>query len=212
MGGHTDLLNLVLLNISIGKRSNVVTSADSINSFVNLKSDLERLAVAIYLAELINSLVPEEIPHIGVYRIFRQSLEELNKNQDPQIISRYLELKILSETGYAQELYNCVLCRSEILPNQHSYTPSLGGVICLSCPVNPSQSLPLSLNSLKVLRYFDRSELNHTLSINLDNQVQYELEKVLNQSISWIIEKQSKARKFVEHLQAMRENNSEASS
>tara|TARA_B100000029_G_scaffold511171_1_gene604455 strand:- start:2925 stop:3752 length:828 start_codon:yes stop_codon:yes gene_type:complete len=206
LGGHTDLLNLTNLNVGLGNHLNVVTAADSLNSFVNLKSNLERLAIAIYLAELMNALIPEGVPHRSIFCLLLNALEELNKNKDPLIISRYLELKALEETGYKQELYRCVLCNTNIQPNQHSYVPSFGGVVCSECTVNPSELCTLSLNSLKVLRHFDRNRLSDALSIHLDNHIEYEIEKILEQSIIWILEKQSKARKFVTHLQNLRKN------
>ena len=126
LGGHTDLLNLTNLNVGLGNHLNVVTAADSLNSFVNLKSNLERLASAIYLAELMNALIPEDVPHRSIFYLLLSALQELNKNKDPLIISRYLELKALEETGYKQELYRCVLCNTNIQPNQHSYVPSFG--------------------------------------------------------------------------------------
>ena len=206
LGGHTDLLNLTNLNVGLGNHSNVITAADSLNSFVNLKSNLERLAIAIYLAELVNALIPEGVPHRSIFFLLLNALEELNKNKDPLIISRYLELKALEETGYKQELYRCVLCNTNIQPNQHSYVPSFGGVVCSECTVNPSELCTLSLNSLKVLRHFDRNRLSDALSIHLDNHIEYEIEKILEQSITWILEKQSKARKFVTHLQNLRKS------
>ena len=206
LGGHTDLLNLTNLNVGLGNHSNVITAADSLNSFVNLKSNLERLAIAIYLAELMNALIPEGVPHRSIFFLLLNALEELNKNKDPLIISRYLELKALEETGYKQELYRCVLCNTNIQPNQHSYVPSFGGVVCSECTVNPSELCTLSLNSLKVLRHFDRNRLSDALSIHLDNHIEYEIEKILEQSITWILEKQSKARKFVTHLQNLRKS------
>jgi len=206
LGGHTDLLNLTNLNVGLGNHSNVITAADSLNSFVNLKSNLERLAIAIYLAELMNALIPEGVPHRSIFYLLLNALEELNKNKDPLIISRYLELKALEETGYKQELYHCVLCNTNIQPDQHSYVPSFGGVICSKCPVNPGELCTLSLNSLKVLRHFDRSALSEVLSINLDNHIEYEIERILEMSITWILEKQSKARKFVTHLQNLRKS------
>ena len=206
LGGHTDLLNLTNLNVGLGNHLNVVTAADSLNSFVNLKSNLERLAIAIYLAALVNALIPEGVPHRSIFFLLLNALEELNKNKDPLIISRYLELKALEETGYKQELYRCVLCNTNIQPNQHSYVPSFGCVVCSECTVNPSELCTLSLNSLKVLRHFDRNRLSDALSIHLDNHIEYEIEKILEQSITWILEKQSKARKFVTHLQNLRKS------
>ncbi len=206
LGGHTDLLNLTNLNVGLGNHLNVVTAADSLNSFVNLKSNLERLASAIYLAELMNALIPEDVPHRSIFYLLLSALQELNKNKDPLIISRYLELKALEETGYKQELYRCVLCNTNIQPNQHSYVPSFGGVVCSKCPVSRGELCTLSLNSLKVLRHFDRNSLSDALSIHLDNHIEYEIEKILEQSITWILEKQSKARKFVTHLQNLRKN------
>ena len=206
LGGHTDILNLSLLNIALGNKSNIVTGAESIKSFIMLKSSLEHLATGIYLSELCSALIPEEISHIGVYNLLLQAIEALNSHQGPQIVARCLELKVLAETGYRQELYLCVSCGSNIEPNQHSYAPSQGGVLCSNCTGIQESTLPLSLNSLKVLRYFDRMELRQILTIKLDANVESEIEKLLDQSIAWILERQSRARKFVDHLHSLKQS------
>ena len=54
LGGHLDVLNRVSLVLALGHRFDVVTGAESAESFASLKGDLERLAAALYLSELTN--------------------------------------------------------------------------------------------------------------------------------------------------------------
>src|SRR5512140_592573 len=50
--GHVELFNHATLMIAVGRDLDVVTQADTVESFMLLRNDLDRLSYAYYFAEL----------------------------------------------------------------------------------------------------------------------------------------------------------------
>ena len=68
LGGHLDVLNRANLTLALGHRIDVVTGAESLETFGGVKADLERLALGLYFMELGDALLPLESPHPAALR------------------------------------------------------------------------------------------------------------------------------------------------
>ena len=120
LGGHLDVLNRVHLTLALGHRFDVVTGAESAESFASLKGDLDRLAAALYLSELVDGLLPEAAPHPAVYGLLLEALRTLDGAQEAEeSVLRYVELRLLEDTGYLPELQRCLVCGKELEPGHH---------------------------------------------------------------------------------------------
>ena len=206
LGGHVDVLNYSSLSLALGHRVDVVTGAESIESFGGLKGHLERLATAIYLAEVANALVPEEAPHPVAFAVLLDALRGLNGGAGADIVARHTELRLLDDAGYMPELHHCLVCGKEIEPNDHRFAPSLGGVVCASCRPDRGRLLPLSVDALKVLRHFARTALEQASTLSLSAGLGRELEAVLGAALHEVLEREVRTATFVNHLRKLREH------
>ena len=78
LGGHLDVFNHVSLTLALGHRFDVVTGAESLESFGALKSDLDRMATGLYLLELTDALLPEAAAHPAAYALLLDAMRWLN--------------------------------------------------------------------------------------------------------------------------------------
>ena len=99
LGGHLDVLNRAHLAIAIGHTFDVVTGAESAESFAGVKADLSRLAEALYLMELADLLLPEAAPHPDAYRLLLDALRALEAGRSPASVARHTELGLLQRCG-----------------------------------------------------------------------------------------------------------------
>lgn len=204
LGGHVDVLTRASLSLALGHRVDIVTGAESMESFGALKADLGRLAEAIYLCELVGALLPDEAPHPVAYAIMLEALRALDGGANPQTVARYAELRLLADTGYAPELRACLACGNEIVAGHHRFAPSLGGVICDVCQVERGQVFPLSVNSLKVLRHFGRVGMTEAVQLGLEDTVHQEMEAALAGSLREVLERQTRSGAFIDHLRSLK--------
>ena len=205
LGGHLDVLNRARLAIAIGHTFDVVTGAESVESFAGVKADLPRLAEALYLMELADLLLPEAAPHPDAYRLLLDALRALESGCNPDAVARHTELGLLGDTGFMPELRSCVMCRREIEPERHRYAAAMGGVVCDACPAPSSALMPLSVDALKVLRHFAERSVAEASQVALSAVVHDELEAALGASVRYVLEREPHTAGFVERVAHLRQ-------
>ena len=99
------------------------------------------------------------------------------------------------------ELYQCVECASTLVPGQHRFIPGRGGSLCDSChPLNVSV-LPLSLDTLKVLRFLQKEEYTGRVErLHLEQGTLVELERLLEAMIRHVLDREVKAARFLSQV------------
>ena len=204
LGGHVDILNHVQLSLAQGRQLDVITGAESLESFRPLKDDLERVALALYLMELADALLPEGAPHPVVYHLLLGSLRLLNRPGDSTFLPRYVELRLLMDAGYQPELRRCLVCGVELQPGRHRYAPGLGGVVCGACPVEHGHVFPLSVAALKVLRFYAGHDLAQARKLTLEPELARELEGLATASIHYVLERDVRSSAFIDELRRLR--------
>lgn len=75
---HLELFNLSTLFLVQGKNLDIVTEAQTINSFNGFRKDLPKVGIAYYLCELVDGLCPERQENREVFELLKKSLEILS--------------------------------------------------------------------------------------------------------------------------------------
>lgn len=200
LAGHLDVLNRARIAIAVGHTLDVVTGAESEETFPGVKAELPRLAEALYLMELADLLLPEADPHPASYRAVLDSLRALESGREPAAVARHAEIALLADAGFLPELRRCVACGADVRPERHRYAPALGGVVCGDCPGASGGTLPLSLPALKVLRHFADRAVADAAPLAIGPDVHPELEGALGASVRYVLEREPNAAAFVERL------------
>lgn len=93
-----------------GKGFTSVTQAELLHSFYGLRTDMEKLAEAVYLAELVERTCPEGMEQDAVLELLYYAFLVMEKGTlPPKLISRIFELKLLQLSGlFAPE--SCAVC------------------------------------------------------------------------------------------------------
>ena len=199
LGGHLDVLNRVTLNLVTGRNFEVVTGVEAIETFGALKGSLERLAQALYLAELVERMTPERDSQVDNFAILLNGLRYINtKGINPAVV-RYLELQLLSDSGYMPELNVCARCNQPVGEEPLSFAPDQGGILCKDCANSTVMAMPLSLVSLKVLRFFSKQGFDNAVKVALPEEVDQELAVLMHGSIHAVLDREIASSEFLEH-------------
>lgn len=102
---HLELFNYSRLTIHRGRNFDIITEAESINSFGHLRKDVSRVAAAYYLAEIVDKLCPEHQEHNQILTELVKSLVFLNETDCPDkrnFLSKFNHF-ILTNLGYMPE-------------------------------------------------------------------------------------------------------------
>ncbi len=200
LGGHVELLTHSRLMLARGRNLDIVTQAQTITNFLPLKENLERAASGLYVAELVDAFTAERAEDPGLFDLLLDILNHLAHSPRMHIVLRYSELQLLSQVGYRPELYRCGDCKALLQPRTNFFSPSHGGVLCHSCGYHEPQARPLSLNALKVLRFWQDCDFTVAEKIRLDAELAAELEAVLQDYIRFLLERQLKSVTWLDRL------------
>ena len=199
LGGHVELLSRVSMSLGRGRDLDVISEAQALQSYPVLRTDLDRLSKAIYLAELVDTFTVEHASSYQVYELLADTLGRLEKTQSPDLLLRHFEMRLLGVSGYSPELRSCVECRSELQPEDHTFSCAAGGVRCPRCRGTSGDPLiPISIGAMKVLRLLQReTEPSRVLGLNVQPRVTGETERTLRTYIRFIVERDLKSAEFM---------------
>ena len=76
--GHLDLLCHTQLQMALGRNLDIVTQAQTIESYPQMHNDMWYMACGFYLAELVDRFVEDSTPHPDVYDLLLASLRTIN--------------------------------------------------------------------------------------------------------------------------------------
>ena len=205
-GGHMELLNRVRVTLAQGRTLDVVTDAQATQTFAGLRSRLQSISRAMYAAELVDRFCIDRSPNLQVYRLLLQALTLLDAGPEAPVLLRHFELMLLEHSGYRPELFWCVECRAELQPSDHSFSNTLGGVLCPNCRTGADGPLTqVSLGGMKVLRYLQRTpELGASAGFRAPAHVAAELERLCHLYVRHILDRELKTAAFVNTVTGLR--------
>ena len=199
--GHLEPLTQVSLSLAQGRNGlDHVSQAQLMESFAPLKDDLQAITKGFYLAELVDGFGSEAHQNQPLYNLALATLDAIGQTPESELPLRFFELRLLKVSGLMPELYRCVECRKDLVPESHRFSPDVGGALCLDCRPADAHIRPLSLGALKVLRLMDRSRPTEIPSIHMGDSLSQELKSLLKMSIEYWLDKQIQSNSFLEQL------------
>jgi DNA repair protein RecO (recombination protein O) len=200
MGGHVELLTHSLLLLARGRNLDIVTQAQTINSFLSLKDNLKLMSCGLYISELVDSFTEEHIENRDIFLLFLDTLNQLAEAKNNDTVLRYFELRLLDYSGYRPQLQKCASCNSPLQPAINYFSSSQGGVLCPDCGYQEPLPLQLSLNALKVLRLWQNCDYTTASRVSVNPELASELEQTMRHYIRYLLERQVKSTAWLDRL------------
>lgn len=199
--GHLELFTRVSLLMAVGRGEfDVVTQAQSVEAYRAVREDLMRGAYAAYAVELLDKFTTEAQESHDLYALLSHALSWLCTPQEPAIVMRYYELQLLSAAGFQPELFRCVICGETIVAEDQFFSVDQGGVVCAKSGDGRRDVLPISMNGVKGLRYFQQQPYDQAMTLPFSANTIAEMERVLQKYIVHVLERQLKSTEFIQRL------------
>lgn len=199
--GHLELFSQTQLLLARGHGLDIVSQAETVNSFGFLRGDLRRTGYACYLAELLDRFTEDETENRPLYDLLLETLARLGENDDPALIARFYELHLLSLVGYRPELFYCVSCRAALQPVVNYFLPGEGGLLCPRCGEGRQEAQAISLKALKLLRFLQTRDYRECRTLRIGPALHRETETIMQRYIVYHLERRLKSVEFI-HLLA----------
>lgn len=199
--GHLEPFTRVKLQLARGRDLLIVTQAEMIEAYPPLREDLGRMGQASYVIELLDRFVPnEEIAVPSLYRLLTETLSRLAVEADAWLPVRYYEMRLLDFLGFRPQLFECVNCGREILPEDQFFSFGAGGVICPRCGEGLKGLRKISIEALKYLRHFQRSAYREAQRAHPDADTRRELETLIQGYFTHLLERELNTPGFIKSI------------
>ncbi len=142
------------------------------NYYKNIKKDINKISYATYILELVEQVI-KQTQNIEAYDILISSLNKIEENMNPLVITNILELKCLNYLGVMPILDKCAKCGSESVI---TISADEGGYLCKNCRTNETI---VDEKTIKLIRMF--------YYINIDKIEKIEISKKIIEEINFFL-------------------------
>jgi DNA repair protein RecO (recombination protein O) len=203
LGGSLEPFAELHVDLARGRTFDVVTGVIVGRAFLRLRDSLESAATAWYLAELADRSLEERHAAEPVYLLLRRAYELLEAGMAPGRVARWYEMHLADELGVRPEVDRCVECdRMLETDGTFRWVPPLGGVLCHRCPGPPTALTALSFEALKLLKAYQRMDVEALATLRLPAVVEREVEDAMRAFIGYVLEREARSLGFLDEVRA----------
>jgi len=199
--GHIEPFTQVKLQLARGRDMLLVTQADTVDAYLPLREDLILTSQASYVLELLDRFTyVDDTENPSTFRLLTDTLTRLAANDDPWLVIRYYEMRLLDFLGFRPQLIQCVNCGREIKAEAQFFSFRAGGVICPRCGQGLPQLKPITVETLKYLRHFQRSNYRDASRARPNSEVQKEAEDLMQGYFTYLLERELNTPGFLKKI------------
>ena len=164
LGGRMDMLVANKLMLNKGKTLDTICQAEALNTFFNLRNDINKLFYAMYCSEIVSNFGIENDPNSEeIYNLFYSFLEKLSnaKTKEQAMLSVLkFQIKIMHITGYSIELNDCVKCQKEPNSEEIYFSIEQGGILCKDCAIDVCKKIKIPQKIKEFLNTILKEDFN----------------------------------------------------
>ncbi len=204
VAGHLQPFTIVEVMMAKGRSIDRLAQSRFMKGYTSFGNDFDSLIRGSYVLEIIDALTSEGVADFEIWQLIEELFEELNEQsiwgvgqfdyhqkEKFDLLIRLFALKLLDRFGFCPELYNCLICRELLKPEDLFFSISQSGMFCINCRSDqyPHKQVPIELvkllrSSLKqplaqLSRVVVPSELQKQTIVNIDQMVMTQLQKPL---------------------------------
>lgn len=199
--GHLEPFTCVVLQLAKGRDLPIVTQADTLEAYLPLRENLLLTGYAAYVVELLDRFTYEdEGENYALYRLLVETLGRLAAEEDPWTALRYYEVHLLEALGFRPQLFTCANCAAEIEAVDQFFSPAAGGVLCPHCGAGLPGAWPVSMDVLRYLRHFQRSDYAAARRAQPSAQVRAEAEALMQNYFTYLLERALHSPDFLKQI------------
>lgn len=129
LAGSSEPLVAVVFQVAVGKVNRFVTQAQPSTSFPGLRSDYDRLAMALAMAELFEAVIPWEESDPEAYELLLEVLHALEKHERPAVALAWAQVALLRHAGFQPSFVVCAADGAPLSGATPWYSAQAGGLV-----------------------------------------------------------------------------------
>jgi DNA repair protein RecO (recombination protein O) len=203
IGGSVEPFAELRLALAHGRTFDVITQVEVVHPWLRMRDDLVSFGTASYLAELANGTLEERHGAETVYLLLKRAYEILDAGMAPGRVARWFEVHLADELGVRPEVDRCVECgRLLEADERYRWMPPLGGVLCERCPGAPFERTALSLEGLKLLKAYQRLDVEALAALRVRPETEREVEISMREFLAYSLDRRPRSLAFLDEVRA----------
>lgn len=203
LGGSLEPFAELNVALARGRTFDIVTEVRVEHAWLRLRDNLESTATAWYLAELADRSLEERHAAEPLYALLRRAYGLLDAGMAPGRVARWYEMNLADELGQRPEVDRCVECDRMLEASEgFRWVPPLGGVLCGRCPGPPADRAGLSLEALKVLKAYQRLDIEAIAGLRLPDAAEREVEAAMRDFMRIALEREPRSLAFLDEVRS----------
>ena len=157
-GGKLESLNLIeaIISSKESRELQILTQADVLENFTQIRLQMERLPYALAILELLNLSLEEHQADALFFDFCEKMLSAIEISAAPTTVLWYFLLKLSSFLGFKPNLDACNFCKTTSFKGPLSFLPQKGVLVCGDCSAaTPSANL-LQTDEISFLQILQR--------------------------------------------------------
>ncbi len=205
LAAGTQPFTLARFGLARGRTLEVVTQCVIEESFYALHEDLRKMAWGAYALELLDAATQPHQHEEELFDLLASTLRWLTAADDPELVTRAFELRLLQALGYAPALTECAVCGKMVSEPQVAFSARAGGVLCEQDAAYTGQRARMSQGTLRTAAILSEGEAasmpTETVQrLRLTAQTRAELRAMMNDFLAHRLEVRLKAKEFLAHI------------
>lgn len=198
--GHVELFMRSRFLLAEGRDLHIITQAELVEAYPQLRGDLLRTTFASYACELLDRFTTEDDKHVDMYELLSEGLGWFAATDDLLLAARTYELRLLAMAGFRPQFFECLSCREAIQEQDQFFSAEMGGLLCPNCHHADRHAVPVTAVAVKVLRYLQTRPWEVVSVLQLKRPLHRELEALLHHYLTYLLERDLKSVDFLHRL------------
>ena len=207
--GHVELFMRVRLLLARARSLDIVSQAETLETYRPLREDLLRSSLAHYFSELIDVFAQEGSEDMALYNLLAEGLGWLSQSPNPELAARYFELRLLTLAGYRPQLFRCARSGDPVDADSPTvrfvaFSPAAGGVLSPAAATQARDTFTVQVEALRLLRLlqihsFEEIDTPSVLP-NPSRAVLIQMEQTMRRYLQFILERSLRSTHFLRQL------------
>ena len=201
VGGHLDLLKFVSVSVRETRTLHGLSQASTVDGFRGLRDDLDKFSRGSYVSEMAERFSVEGGANQPLFRLLVDVLGALESSDNPEMIVHFFELRLLQLSGFSPELSRCVETGADLEPANHLYSADRGGLVNSNArPVGETALLPAGLNTIKLLRFLARTDVDQAGRMKAGEDETRQLSRILRARVHHVLDRGLRSEAFMDEV------------
>jgi len=176
-----------------------LTGGDIIDSFYDLRMDLENLGCALYMRDFCETVVGEGHGMPELFTLFAKALSMLCYNKlNHRIVRCAFDLKAMDIAGFRPVLDSCSNC-GKALDSKVYFSPSSGGAVCAQC-TKPADSFEMGLQALGTMGQMQRMPIENVVVIRVKDEILEDIKELMIRYMRYYLNRKFKSSDFLNNI------------